>query len=98
MILSLFGYVQIWVKDSNPSQEIITDFSIGGNPGPRRLGPGSIGPRRLGPGSLAPVVSGDGQAIIYGDVEFDEGEFYVMQTATYLELPEQSMRWDRPTI
>ncbi len=70
------GYLHVWWGD--PSQEIITEFSIGGDPGPRRSG-GS---------GLAPVLSPDGNVILYSEgLTFANGEFYTLQAATV--LPEQ---------
>ncbi len=76
----LEGYLHVWVDEDEPRREIITDFSIGGNPGPRRSG-GS---------GLAPVLSPDGQVLLYGEnLNFTRGEFYFLQSATVLpqEVP-----------
>jgi uncharacterized repeat protein (TIGR01451 family) len=86
---SFDGYVLVWVAEAEPRREIVTDYSLGGNPGPRRGRVGRIGPRRGRVGRLAPVVSADGQAIIFGEnLDFDESEFFILQTTSSLpEVP-----------
>jgi len=70
-------------------REAITDYTIGGNPGHVRSGGGHV---RSGGGHVrsggAPAMSSDGQVIIFGrDLQFAQGEFYVVQAATHLPDP-----------
>jgi hypothetical protein len=90
---SLEGYVHIWVDESEPRRESITDYVLGGNPG-RRWGSGrrsGSGRRR---GRRAPVTSADGNVIISGNnLEFDIGEFYTLQAAATIPSPPE---WATP--
>ena len=73
----LEGYIQLWVDESEPRREAMTDYSLGGNPGHVR---GRLGHVR---GRLAPAVSSDGQAILWGNQHnLDEGQFFTLQAAT----------------
>jgi len=80
--LAFEGYVQVWVEnDGTNGRELVTDYTLGGNPAPPRRPPRRARRR-------APVISTDGQVILYGtDVAFDAGEFYAIQTATSLPPP-----------
>ena len=77
--------VQVWVEEAEPRREVVVDYALGGNPGhvwsrrAPRGSPGHVWSRR------APVISADGQVILYGpDLEFEEGEFLALQSATVL--------------
>jgi hypothetical protein len=84
----LEGFVQLWVDEQGVRREIVTDYTIGGNPGKRRNRPaprGNPGKRRNRP---TPVVSSDGQVILYGkNLNLSEGQFYVLQTTSRLPEP-----------
>jgi hypothetical protein len=81
------GYVHAWVEETgeqSQQREMVVDYAMGGNPGSRRSRGGS---RRSRGGSRrsrsSPAVSSDGQVMLFGDnLEFEEGEFYTLQTAT----------------
>ncbi|NJO04409.1 MAG: VCBS repeat-containing protein [Chloroflexaceae bacterium] len=77
------GYVSISTEVDGATLWAVSDYAIGGNPGGR----GSKGqaphgnPGGRGSKGQAPVISGDGQAILYGsDLDFVEGAFYTLQT------------------
>jgi len=82
------GYVHIWVdeaeSDTTARRELVVDYAMGGNPGGRRSRSGGRRSRSGGRRSRSsPAVSSDGQVMLFGDnLEFAEGEFYTMQTAT----------------
>jgi len=80
------GYVQVWVNEPEPRREIVTSYTMGGNPGHMRS---RVGHMRSRVGHMrsrvAPVLSSDGQVILFGDdLKFGEGEFYTLQEATHL--------------
>jgi hypothetical protein len=78
---ALEGYVQVWVDESGQRREIVTDYALGGNPAPPRR------PRRR-TRRRAPVMSTDGEVVLYSkDQDFQNGEFYAIQTATALPPP-----------
>jgi hypothetical protein len=79
------GHVQVWVEDTGPRREVVSDYALGGNPGrvwarrAPRGSPGRVWARR------APVISADGQVILYGpEFDFEEGEFLALQSASVL--------------
>jgi hypothetical protein len=83
----LTGYIHVWVDEDEPRREVVSDYTIGGNPGQRksrrvpRNNPGQRKSRR------APVLSSDGQAIIYTreNIQFDEGQFYTLQSTNVFD-------------
>ncbi len=88
---ALDGYVRVWVGGETPARELITDFSVGGNPADRRSGyadrRSGYADRRSG---YAPVLSGDGQVFLYlpDATVLPVGTLYTLQAATYLpEVP-----------
>jgi hypothetical protein len=77
----LDGHVQVWVEDSqaSPRREIVTDFSLGGNPGRAKVGGGRA---KVG-GS--PVLSADGQVLIVGEnLTFAKDALFALQAITAL--------------
>ena len=89
------GYIQVWVDEGISRREMITSYSLGGNPGRAVLGFGravlGFGRAVLGFGrtvlGFAPVASSDGQVILFGDVDFEVGQFYALQKAALLPDP-----------
>ncbi|EFO80752.1 proprotein convertase P [Oscillochloris trichoides DG-6] len=74
------GLLHIWVDESAPRREAISDYAIGGNPAPR-----SQPPRRSR--RRAPAVSPDGQATIFAeDTTFPSGDFFALQRASSLPI------------
>jgi hypothetical protein len=96
--LLLEGFVHIWVDETPPRREMITDFSIGASPGAFRGHGGAFrghggafrghGGAFRGHGGAfrghgAPILSGDGQVTVYTpDPNIPEGEFLTIQAAT----------------
>jgi hypothetical protein len=74
---ALAGYVHVWVDEMEPRREVVTDYALGGNPG-RQHGLLNTSKRSR----LAPAVSADGQVILFGNMAFDEGEFFALQGAS----------------
>jgi hypothetical protein len=76
---ALAGYVHVWVDEVDPRREVVTDYALGGNPGTMRG-------TRLGflRNRQAPAVSADGQVILFGDMDFAEGDFFTLQAATVI--------------
>jgi hypothetical protein len=85
---TLDGYLHVYVEEGAPRREIVTDFSIGGNPARLRGRWARLRGRwaRLR-GRWAPGVSADGQVILFGDLGFDVGEFFTLQAATRIPDP-----------
>jgi hypothetical protein len=86
---ALSGYVQVWVDEPEPRREIVTDYSMGGNPILMR-GRGILmrGRGILMRGRGAPAVSADGQVILFGDnLDLAEDEFFTLQAVTALPAP-----------
>jgi hypothetical protein len=85
---ALEGYVHAWVYEAAPRREIVTDYALGGNPGHMLGGYGGIRGR---PGHMlggyAPAISTDGQVILFGNMDFDPGEFVALQAATVIPSP-----------
>ncbi len=83
---ALNGYIQVWVDESEPRRESVTNYTIGGAPGYQRGGGGyQRGGGGYQRGGGASAVSTDGQAILFGEgLVFGEGEFVALQTATVL--------------
>ncbi|HYF63138.1 MAG TPA: VCBS repeat-containing protein [Herpetosiphonaceae bacterium] len=82
------GHVQVWVDEPDPRRETVAHYSVGGNPGYRRV---RVGYRRV---RVAPILSPDGQALLFGgDLNLKEGEVYILQAAT--TLPEV-LSWATP--
>jgi hypothetical protein len=83
---ALDGHVQVWVDEPDPRREIVTDYTLGGNPGFSRGRWGfSRGRWGFSRGRWAPAVSADGQVILFGDgLDFAEGEFFILQASTLL--------------
>lgn len=86
---ALSGFIHIWVDEDDPRREVITSYSLGGSPAPgggsgsNAPGGGSGSNAPTGKGYASPAVSSDGQVILFGnDLDFDDGEFYTLQTAT----------------
>ena len=85
---ALNGAIHLWVEEAEPRREIVTDYSLGGNPGYVRGRWGYVRGRwGYVRGRWAPGVSSDGQVILFGDLEFDEGEFITLQAATVVPEP-----------
>lgn len=85
---SFEGLVQLWVEEAVPQREVVTDYSLGGNPGRAwarnapRGSPGRAWARN------APAISSDGQALIFGrDLQFAEGQFFAFQGTTSISTP-----------
>jgi len=76
------GYVHVWVVDADPAREALTDYVLGSNPGRMQGGMGA--PSR---GRSSPAVSADGQAILFGNLEFPQDEFYALQSLTRIPEP-----------
>ena len=85
---ALAGYVHVWVAEAEPRREAVSDYALGGNPGLRLAGSGTFQRSRL-----APAVSADGQVILYGNLEFPEGEFYALQEVNLFPAP---LAWATP--
>jgi hypothetical protein len=85
---ALDGYLHVYVDEGAPRREIVTDFSIGGNPARLRGRWARLRGRwaRLR-GRWAPGVSADGQVILFGDLNFEAGEFFTLQAATRIPDP-----------
>jgi hypothetical protein len=85
---ALDGYLHVYVDEVAPRREVVTDFSIGGNPARLRGRWARLRGRwaRLR-GRWAPGVSADGQVILFGDLDFDVGEFFTLQAATRIPDP-----------
>ena len=97
-VLLLEGFIQIWVDESVPRREMITDYSIGASPGAVRGHSGAVrghggavrghGGAVRGHGGAVrghgvPILSGDGQVTIYTpDPTIPDGEFLTIQAAT----------------
>jgi hypothetical protein len=77
---ALAGYVHVWVDEADPRREIVTDYSLGGNPGYSRSLRGGFQRSRQ-----APAISADGQVILFGDMDFAVGEFFTLQAAPVVE-------------
>jgi hypothetical protein len=86
---ALVGHVHIWVDEPGVSREIVTDYTLGGNPGLMRGRRGLMrGRRGLMRGRRAPAVSADGTIILFGEnLDFKDGEFYTLQAATTVPSP-----------
>jgi hypothetical protein len=81
---ALAGYVHVWVEEAEPRREVVTDYALGGGPGFQRGVRGGFMRNRQ-----APAVSADGQVILFGDLDFDEGEFFALQGASVVrDVPE----------
>jgi hypothetical protein len=83
------GYVQVWVDETEPRREIVTNYALGGGPGYVR-GRGGYVRGRGGyvRGRGAPAVSADGQVILFEkDLDFEEGTFFALQAATIIPSP-----------
>ncbi|NJP07197.1 MAG: VCBS repeat-containing protein [Chloroflexaceae bacterium] len=85
---SFEGLVHIWVDEATPRRESIATYALGGNPGrqrssrvPLRAPEGNPGRQRS---SRAPLVGPGGQVILFGDLDFAEGQFFTFHTATYI--------------
>jgi hypothetical protein len=81
------GYLHVQVEGSTPLREIVTDYSIGGNPGLKRARNAPRGSPGLKRARNAPAVSADGQVILFAD-RFDPaaGQFFTIQAATRLPV------------
>lgn len=78
---SLEGYIHVWVDEdeSESRREVVTDFSIGGNPGRMKAHWGRM------KAHWVPGTSSDGQVVLFGkNLHFDEGELIAFQAATVL--------------
>jgi hypothetical protein len=88
--------------DLDPRREAITSYALGGNPGNKQGGfgnkqggfgnkQGGFGNKQGGfgnkQGGFAPAASGDGQVILFGDIEADVGQFYALQKTDTLPAP-----------
>jgi subtilisin-like proprotein convertase family protein len=86
---ALEGYVHVWVNETEPRRETVTDYALGGNPG--HLRGSRVGVRgRPGHlrGSRAPAISADGQVILFDKyLDIEEGEFVAVQAATNIPSP-----------
>ncbi|MBN1246021.1 MAG: VCBS repeat-containing protein [Anaerolineae bacterium] len=80
--------VHVWVEETAPAREIVTDYVLGGNPAYVR------GRMAYVRGRMAPAVSSDGQVILFGnDLTFPDGEFYSLQA---LSSAEDTPPWTTP--
>jgi hypothetical protein len=78
---ALDGYVRVWVNEPGTRREVVSAFTLGGNPAPPRR-PQRRSRRR------APAISSDGSVILFADnLEFPAGEFFSIQNATALPAP-----------
>ena len=82
------GYVHIWVDEPEPRREALTDYALGSNPGRMQGGMGA--PSR---GRSSPAVSADGQAILFGNLEFAQNQFYALQSLSHFSTP---LDWATP--
>jgi subtilisin-like proprotein convertase family protein len=77
---ALAGYVHVAVVSPTlPLREVVTDYALGGNPGTQRADRCGFKRNRQ-----APAMSADGQVILFGEFDFDEGEFFTFQAATVI--------------
>lgn len=76
------GAVHLWLDDGGVRYDLVADYALGGNPWCIF----GIGDTCSGSSPQpAPVLSTDGLASIVGEeLEFDEGEFYILQAANRL--------------
>ena len=82
--------VHVWVDEADPRRELVTDYTLGGNPVQIRGRNVQIRGRNVQiRGRNAPVISGDGQVIVYGRglSNFPQGEFYAIQTVSSVPAP-----------
>jgi hypothetical protein len=64
--------------DTTPQREVVTEYTLGGNPAPTRR-PRPRSRRR------SPMTSADGSMVLFADTtHFDTGQFFTIQTATAL--------------
>jgi hypothetical protein len=76
---SLEGFIHVWVDEPGPRREIVTDYSIGGNPARMK------GYWARMKGLWAPAASSNGQIILFGEnLHFAEGDMVAFQAATRL--------------
>jgi hypothetical protein len=91
---ALTGYLYLWVEEKAPQRrEALIDYTLGGSPTtingcneescsvnytPIRSDGAFIR------GRSAPGVSADGQVIIFGNVAFNPGDFFTLQSTPYL--------------
>jgi hypothetical protein len=83
------GYLQIWVNESEPRRESVTDFGLGGGAAylPGR-GAYLHGRGAYLHGRGAPVQSPDGQVTIFADgLVFDEDAFFALQAVNTVSMP-----------
>ncbi len=81
-LASYSGSVHAWVDEAAPRREVVSDFSLGGNPGDIIDVEGAPMLSHYGA-----AISKDGQVILYGDLDFPQGEFYALQAVTHLPTP-----------
>ncbi len=80
--------MHLWVVEPEPRRELVSEYSLGGNPGSHKR----RGVPRNTPGSRkrrgAPVLASDGQALLYTkDTTVVVGEFYALQSTSVLDPP-----------
>ncbi|MEW5869599.1 MAG: FG-GAP-like repeat-containing protein [Chloroflexota bacterium] len=82
------GYVRVWVQGAAQPEEMIADFTVGGNPvNMRGSNVNMRGSNVNMRGSNAPVTSSDGQVILFVDTRsLTAHQFYSLQATT--EVPE----------
>jgi hypothetical protein len=73
---SFDGYIHVWVDEIEPRREVVSDYTLGGNPGNARS-------------RDTPIMSSDGQVILFGEhLSFAPGTFFSIQTVMNLpDLP-----------
>jgi hypothetical protein len=83
---ALEGYVQVWATaPAQPLREIVTDYTLGGSPDGGGHPSGVATAPKLA--RFAPGMSSDGQVILFGDLYFDRGEIFALQSATTVPSP-----------
>jgi hypothetical protein len=76
------GFIQVWVNETEPRREAMTDYTIGGSPGYMRGSGGYMrGSGGYMRGSGAPVSTANGQVTLFVDDKLlDPHEFFTFQS------------------
>ena len=81
--------IHVWGEDVNGQRwDLISEYTMGGNPSCKSDKKSCSGGGGGRPIAHVPIFSSDGLATIVGkELEFDPGEFYVLQTANQIPTP-----------